>query len=511
MYSKLTFGQKLGVWLGCAIFIVIGGITAICFQLSKSPPKDMDKLIPSWAHPKFSSEDAWKASEKVFSGQIEKHPKRANLYRERGLIRWWLDRKDEAMVDFNKAIELDPNDYLCLSYRGQLHTLNEEYDAALLDLNKSIELEKNDGSLYYQRGIAYHWKDKLDEAQKDYEKALTFDYDKRRVHNALGRIFKRRQELDKAISEFQESLKFPEVSTSSVFGDDSDDESPFEDLIDLLIAKGKIKEAQDKANAWIEDSSKMESAYEYAESTAKALDDKDALANAQKKHISYLNEQIAEAPIEEAWRISRAEVYLDMGDKVHANEDFLFAIEEIKKQKRPYLNHRLAMLYEKVGESKKSKDIYAKEIAKFDQEIKKKPKDASLKAARAFQYIHIKDYSAALKTLRALKDKDGKRIASSGIFDASMALGDYKGALEVLTESTTEGTYYFRRLAEVYEKLGRHKEAAEAARKAIDLDFTQASAYYWLGKALEAMGETQESKLRLQQAVAFDYDPSERY
>jgi tetratricopeptide (TPR) repeat protein len=509
MFSKLTFGQKLGVWLGCAIFIVIGGITAICFQLSKSPPKDMDKLIPSWAHPKFSSEDAWKASEKLFTAQIKKYPHRANLYRERGLIRWWLDRKDEAMSDFNKAIELDPKDYLCLSYRGQLHTHKNEYDDAIRDLDKAIELEKNDGSLYYQRGIAYHWKDKLSEAQKDYEKSLTFDYDKRRVHNALGRVLKKRKELDKAIFEFQESTKYPEESSSfSSNANDSAEESPFSDLIDLLIAKGRIREANDAANAWLNDTSKEESAYDYSASTARALGDSAGLADAQKKHIAYLDELIAQEPEEEDWRLSRARIYLDLNDRVKAMNDFEFVIEKLKKRKSAWINNWLASVYEEAGQAAKAKDIYAQEIAAVEQKLKKKPGDMTLQKERAYSYLGMKDYASAIRCFTAIKNKENKSSVTNGLIDASLAVGDFQTALNECKTIPDKNTFYYSRLAEIYERLGRHADAVEAARKSIALEETTGSAYYWLGKALGALGQTEESKLRLQQSIAYDYNPS---
>ncbi|PZM80959.1 MAG: hypothetical protein DKT66_17155 [Candidatus Melainabacteria bacterium] len=508
MYSKLSFGQKLGLWLGCAMVIVIGGITAICFQLSKSPPKDMDKLIPSWAHPKFSSEDAWKASEKLFTAQIKKYPHRANLYRERGLIRWWLDRKDEAMSDFNKAIELDPKDYLCLSYRGQLHTYKKEYDDAIRDLDKAIEHEKNDGSLYYQRGIAYHWKDKLSEAQRDYEKSLTFDHDKRRVHNALGRVLKKRKELDKAILEFQESTKYPEESSSfSSNANYSAEESPFSDLIDLLIAKGRIREAQDAANAWLRDTSKEESAYEYAASTARALGDSAGLADAQKKHIAYLTELIAQEPEEDDWRLSRAHIYLDLGDKAKAMSDFEYVIEKLKKSKSPWSNNWLASVYEDADQAEKAKELYAKDIASVEQKLKKKPGDMTLQIERAYSYLAMKDYATAIKCFRSIKNKENKSSIANGIIDAAVAKGDFQTALDQCKTTPHESTIYYSRLAEIYERLGRHADAVKAARKSIALEETTGSAYYWLGKALAALGHTEESKLRLQQSIAYDYKP----
>ncbi|MBA3859639.1 MAG: hypothetical protein C0507_22255, partial [Cyanobacteria bacterium PR.3.49] len=204
MFSKLTFGQKLAAWLGMALLLMVGAFTAIYFQLSKNPPKDMDKLVPQWANlPSLHSEETYKKTEEFSSLQIEQNPKAAFWYKERGYARWWLEKHKEALADFSKAIELDPSDYHSYGYRGQLRSHLKEYKLAIEDLDKAIEMRPNEGRYYYNRGVAYDWLQDSKHALSDYKKALDLNYDHVKVHYAQGGVFIRLKKYDLALREYE--------------------------------------------------------------------------------------------------------------------------------------------------------------------------------------------------------------------------------------------------------------------------------------------------------------------
>ncbi len=51
---------------------------------------------------------------------------------------------DEALVEYNKAIKLDPKNELAFLYRGEVYKEKEDYDKALADFDKAIDLAPND-------------------------------------------------------------------------------------------------------------------------------------------------------------------------------------------------------------------------------------------------------------------------------------------------------------------------------------------------------------------------------
>ena len=91
-----------------------------------------------------------------------------------------------ALADYNKAVELDPDDANVYNSRGSLHTSQEEYDLALKDFNKALEFKHphyddlysgrhRRARSYNGRGSVYCAQHRYDLALADYNKALELD------------------------------------------------------------------------------------------------------------------------------------------------------------------------------------------------------------------------------------------------------------------------------------------------------------------------------------------------
>ncbi|GBM58329.1 Tetratricopeptide repeat protein 1 [Araneus ventricosus] len=68
---------------------------------------------------------------------------RSILYANRAAARISLDKKEEAVLDCNKAIELNPNYLKALIRRAQLHKKMDNLERALEDYQKIMELDRN--------------------------------------------------------------------------------------------------------------------------------------------------------------------------------------------------------------------------------------------------------------------------------------------------------------------------------------------------------------------------------
>ena len=60
-----------------------------------------------------------------------------------------------ALADYNKAIELDPDDAIVYNNRGLLYKAQKKEDLALADFNKAIELNPKYVTAYTNRGSLY--------------------------------------------------------------------------------------------------------------------------------------------------------------------------------------------------------------------------------------------------------------------------------------------------------------------------------------------------------------------
>ena len=60
-----------------------------------------------------------------------------------------------AIEDYNKAIDLDPEDARTYTNRGNAYRDIGDFGAAIEDYNKAIDLDPEDARFYTNRGLAY--------------------------------------------------------------------------------------------------------------------------------------------------------------------------------------------------------------------------------------------------------------------------------------------------------------------------------------------------------------------
>jgi len=82
------------------------------------------------------------------------------------------EQYERAMVDCNRALELDPRDDHVFNTRGAIYHLTEKYDQAIEEYSKAIRLAPNFIDPVHNRGMSYAAKGDYDTAIADYNAAL---------------------------------------------------------------------------------------------------------------------------------------------------------------------------------------------------------------------------------------------------------------------------------------------------------------------------------------------------
>jgi tetratricopeptide (TPR) repeat protein len=97
----------------------------------------------------------------------------------------YLDRQryDEAIAEFNKAIEIDPSFADAYYNRGIANSKKGNLDQAISDYTKAIQINPKDSDFYYNRGLAYHKKNDFDQAISDYTKTIQISPDAAAYYN----------------------------------------------------------------------------------------------------------------------------------------------------------------------------------------------------------------------------------------------------------------------------------------------------------------------------------------
>lgn len=113
---------------------------------------------------------------KIYDENSEKYSKYKNnyliAYNNRGIAKNNLGLYEEAIKDFNKAIELNPNISEAYNNRGNAKNNLKQYEEAIKDYDKAIELNPNNLDAYNNRGSAKAILMQYKEAIKDFDKAI---------------------------------------------------------------------------------------------------------------------------------------------------------------------------------------------------------------------------------------------------------------------------------------------------------------------------------------------------
>jgi len=142
-----------------------------------------------------------------YNKAIELDPNIAMGYNNRGLIYYYLNRYDEAIEDYNKAIELDPNLAMGYNNRGLIYYDLMMYNEAIEDYNKAIGLDQNFAIAHANLGNSLYMTEDYDNAEKEYREALNINKNLYYAHNGLGLVLSKRKAFKDAIAEFKKALK----------------------------------------------------------------------------------------------------------------------------------------------------------------------------------------------------------------------------------------------------------------------------------------------------------------
>jgi tetratricopeptide (TPR) repeat protein len=80
--------------------------------------------------------------------------------------------------------------------RGLLNFNAGNYDAAIIDYSRAIEIDPNDSAFFYNRGLAYYKKGENEAAIDNYNKALEIDPNNVDAFNSRETIYQKLEEVE---------------------------------------------------------------------------------------------------------------------------------------------------------------------------------------------------------------------------------------------------------------------------------------------------------------------------
>ncbi|WP_197090905.1 tetratricopeptide repeat protein [Bradyrhizobium sp. LTSP849] len=134
-------------------------------------------------------------------------PQDAVLSNYLGNLLWQRKRMDDAVLHFQRALQLYPQ-YLEAAHScgGLLFNLGR-YAEALECLDIAEKLDPNSAALYQMRGACLQEASRFEEAEADYERSMALDPGLAETHNNLGLLHARLGRTEQALARFDRSLE----------------------------------------------------------------------------------------------------------------------------------------------------------------------------------------------------------------------------------------------------------------------------------------------------------------
>jgi tetratricopeptide (TPR) repeat protein len=124
----------------------------------------------------------------IWDQWIDGHPGDAPAYAMRALAKLSLERWDEAIADYSRAIELKPEAaFVGYVQRSYAKYLKGDFDGAIADASRAIQQRPDFGRAYSYRGMARQAKEDLDGAIDDYSKAIAESWKQATAYRLLSK------------------------------------------------------------------------------------------------------------------------------------------------------------------------------------------------------------------------------------------------------------------------------------------------------------------------------------
>lgn len=171
--------------------------------------KTENKATTPWANRAFYYRDVKKYDKALldYNKAIQMNPSKASLFNSRGKMYFDMGRTHECINDYNTATQLDPTLSEAWINRGAAHAAQGNLQQALADFNKGIEVDPTYLNGYMNRSLLFNQTQQFDKALLDYNTYLKLRpnnpemlYERGITKRALGSYEAALTDVNKAIA-----------------------------------------------------------------------------------------------------------------------------------------------------------------------------------------------------------------------------------------------------------------------------------------------------------------------
>ncbi len=343
-----------------------------------------------------------------FNRAIELDSNYAWAIARRGEAYRLMKRYEEALLDFTHAIELDPGSDWAIASRGQTYQSMERYEEALLDFNRAIELDSNYAWAIARRGETYQSMERYEEALLDFNRAIELDSNSAWMIAWRGQTYRLMKRYEEALSDFNRSI---ELDPNYAWA---------------IASRGETYRLMERYEEALLDFNR---AIELDPNSAWAIASRGQTYQAMKRYEEALPDfnRAIELDPNSAWAIvSRGQTYRSMKRYEEALPDFNRAIE-LDPESGWYLYIR-ALVCQSLHQSDQAKTDITQAIQLAQQGYRKDPQDYRNTFNLAIYYLAAADHENAKRFYRDALDRGATASSIQG------AIQDLEEFLDILPE-----------------------------------------------------------------------------
>jgi tetratricopeptide (TPR) repeat protein len=147
----------------------------------------------------------WENSFVLWNYAITKGFVSSTAYNNRGLSFDGVGQRDEALADFEKAIRLDPSNYVAYNNMGALYGRAGMPHKAIEAFSRSIAVDPDGADVYYNRGVAYASCGQYDKALEDFSKTIELNVNDAAAYSDRGKLYLRTGSNALAMEDFKKA------------------------------------------------------------------------------------------------------------------------------------------------------------------------------------------------------------------------------------------------------------------------------------------------------------------
>ncbi|RZM74685.1 tetratricopeptide repeat protein [Leptolyngbya iicbica] len=142
-----------------------------------------------------------------FNRAIELDPEYQWAMTERSLTHWITGSYEKALQDSNRAIQLNPEYDWAIANRGKTYQLMKRYEKALQDFTRVIELDSKFELVLAERGKTYQLMKRYEEALQDFTRAIELNPEYQWAIAQRGQTYRYMERYEEALQDFTRAIE----------------------------------------------------------------------------------------------------------------------------------------------------------------------------------------------------------------------------------------------------------------------------------------------------------------